>query len=106
MGLGFTVGVIGLVILGHAAYSTSQYRGLLKIVEEEFSGPTMDVVLEVIVGLLLCMWASLTVPGKFLSVHPHSDENRVVSLPDNTDFMIFNHRGRVFASDIDLKLKH
>ncbi|CAN1143120.1 Membrane magnesium transporter [Linum perenne] len=78
MGLGFTVGVIGLLILGHAAYSTSQYRGLLKIVEEEFSGPTMDVVLEVIVGLLLCMWASLTVPGKFLSVHPHSDENRYV----------------------------
>ncbi|CAN0881177.1 Membrane magnesium transporter [Linum grandiflorum] len=106
MGLGFTVGVIGVVILGHAAYSTSQYRGLLKIVEEEFSGPTMDVVLEVVLGLLLCMWAALAVPGKFISVHPHSDENRVVSLPEKADFMIFNHRGRIFASDIDLRLRH
>ncbi|CAI0432629.1 unnamed protein product [Linum tenue] len=80
MGLGFTVGVIGVLILGHAAYSTIQYRSLLKITEEEFSGPPMEVVLELLVGLLFCMWAALTVPGKFLSVHPHSDENRYVSL--------------------------
>ncbi|CAI0547333.1 unnamed protein product [Linum tenue] len=106
MGLGFTVGVIGVLILGHAAYSTIQYRSLLKIMEEEFSGPPLDVVLELLVGLLCCMWAALTVPGKFLSVHPHSDENRVVSLPENVDFMIFNHRGRAFSSEIDLKLKH
>ncbi|CAL1382159.1 unnamed protein product [Linum trigynum] len=106
MGLGFTVGVIGVLILGHAAYSTIQYRSLLKITEEEFSGPPMEVVLELLVGLLFCMWAALTVPGKFLSVHPHSDENRVVSLPENVDFMIFNHRGRAFPSEVGLKLKH
>ncbi|CAI0432496.1 unnamed protein product [Linum tenue] len=106
MGLGFTVGVIGVLILGHAAYSTIQYRSLLKITEEEFSGPPMEVVLELLVGLLFCMWAALTVPGKFLSVHPHSDENRVVSLPENVDFMIFNHRGRAFSSEVGLKLKH
>ncbi|CAN1135548.1 Membrane magnesium transporter [Linum perenne] len=106
MGLGFTVGVIGVLILGHAVYSTIQYRGLLKIMEEEFSGPPMDVMLELLVGLLLCIWAALAVPGKFLAIHPHSDENRVVSLPENVDFMIFNHRGRVLTSEIDLKLKH
>ncbi|CAN1274675.1 Membrane magnesium transporter [Linum perenne] len=76
MGLGFTVGVIGVLILGHAVYSTIQYRGLLKIMEEEFSGPPMDVMLELLVGLLLCIWAALAVPGKFLAIHPHSDENR------------------------------
>ena len=31
---------------------------------------------------------------------------RMVSLPANLDFMIFNHRGKVFPLEMDLKLKH
>ncbi|KAJ6331241.1 hypothetical protein OIU76_009754 [Salix suchowensis] len=76
--VGFVIGLIGVLILSHAAYSTSQYRGLLKITEDEFSGPPFNVVVELIVGLVLCMWAALTVPGDFLSIHPHSDENRLL----------------------------
>ncbi|KAL3536246.1 hypothetical protein ACH5RR_004707 [Cinchona calisaya] len=102
MGIGF---VVGILILSHAAYSTIQYRALLKITEEEFSGPPINVVMELMVGLVLCMWAALTVPGKFLSVLPHSDENRVVALPTNLDFMIFNHRGKAIPSVMDAKFK-
>ncbi|CAL5387851.1 hypothetical protein ACSBR2_002882 [Camellia fascicularis] len=105
MGLGFVVGVLGVLILSHAAYSTIQYRSLLKITEEEFSGPPMNVVVELILGLGFCMWAALTVPGKFRSIVPYSDDNRVVSLPANMDFMIFNHRGKAFPLDVDMKLK-
>ncbi|KAF9665053.1 hypothetical protein SADUNF_Sadunf16G0082000 [Salix dunnii] len=32
----------------------------------------------VVVGLILCTWAAITVPGIFLSIHPHSDDNRFV----------------------------
>ncbi|XP_058738116.1 membrane magnesium transporter-like [Vicia villosa] len=106
MALALTVGVFGALVLFHAAYSTIQYKSLLKITEEEFSGPPFNVVIELFVGLLLCFWAALTVPGKFLSIHPQSDENRIVSLPANLDFMIFNHRGKVFPLETDLKLKH
>ncbi|KAI4310413.1 hypothetical protein MLD38_035393 [Melastoma candidum] len=106
MGLGFPIGVVGVLILGHAAYSTIQYRGLLKIMEEEFSGPPLVVVAELLVALVLCFWAALSVPGKFLSIHPDSEENRIIALPENLDFMIFNHRGRAFSSQPDLKLKH
>ncbi|EEF42921.1 membrane magnesium transporter isoform X2 [Ricinus communis] len=106
MGLGFIIGAFGTLILAHAAYSTIQYRGLLKIMEEEFAGPPMNVVIELLLGLVLCMWAALTAPGKFLSIHPHSEENRIVSLPDNMDFMIFNHRGKVLPSEVEMKLKH
>ncbi|KAF5475824.1 hypothetical protein F2P56_007590, partial [Juglans regia] len=105
MGLGFVVGVFGVLILAHAAYSTIQYRGLLKITEEEFSGPPMNVVAELLLGLVFCMWAGLTVPGKFLSILPDSEENRIVSLPANLDFMSFNHRGKVFPKELDVKLK-
>ncbi|KAG9451028.1 hypothetical protein H6P81_010993 [Aristolochia fimbriata] len=95
------VGLFGCVLLAHAAYATIQYRGVLKILEEEFSGPPMNVVVELLVGLGLCTWAALTVPGTFLSILPDSEENRLVSLPTNVDFMIFNHRGRVFPYKID-----
>ncbi|CAI9762086.1 unnamed protein product [Fraxinus pennsylvanica] len=105
MGAGFVVGVLGVLFLSHAAYSTIQYRSLLKITEDEFTGPPINVVMELIAGLVLCMWAALTVPGKFLSILPQSDENRVVALPSNLDFMIFNHRGKAFPLSIDAKLK-
>ncbi|KAK7267718.1 hypothetical protein RIF29_20396 [Crotalaria pallida] len=106
MGLGLIVGFLGVLILFHAAYSTIQYRALLKITEEEFSGPPLNVVLELAIGLVICMWAALTLPGKFLSIHPNSEENRIVSLPANLDFMIFNHRGKVFPVEMDVKLRH
>ncbi|KAJ7972364.1 membrane magnesium transporter [Quillaja saponaria] len=106
MGAGVVVGVLGVLILSHAAYSTIQYRGLLKIMEEEFSGPPMSAMLELSLGLVFSMWAALTVPGKFLSIHPDSEENRIVSLPTNLDFMIFNHRGKVFPLELNAKLKN
>ncbi|CAN6352047.1 unnamed protein product, partial [Urochloa humidicola] len=105
MGIGYVVGILGGAILAHAAYATIQYRTVLKITEEEFTRPPMDVMMELLLGLVLCMWAGLSVPAKFLSVLPHSEENRIVSLPANLDFMIFNHRGSALPSDADLKLK-
>ncbi|KAJ1265898.1 hypothetical protein BS78_08G108900 [Paspalum vaginatum] len=105
MGIGYVVGVLGGAILAHAAYATVQYRAVLKITEEEFTRPPMDVMMELLLGLVLCMWAGLAVPAKFVSVLPHSEENRIVSLPANLDFMIFNHRGSALPAEEDLKLK-
>lgn len=96
-------------------------RGLLKIMEDEFSNPPMNVstagfsfpffpsnnflnfllaclsllilfleiqvVIELLLGLVLCMWAALIVPGKFLSIHPDSDENRYASLVSLNSYM-------------------
>ncbi|KAK2454983.1 membrane magnesium transporter [Trifolium repens] len=31
---------------------------------------------------------------------------RIVSLPSNTDFMIFNHRGKIFPVEVNEKLRH
>lgn len=36
----------------------------------------MQVVIELLLGFVFCMWAALTAPGKFLSIHPYSEENR------------------------------
>ncbi|KAA3455151.1 membrane magnesium transporter-like [Gossypium australe] len=111
MRLGFMVGVLGVLFLFHAAYSTIQCKilitwGLLKIMEEEFSGPPMNVVLELLLGFVFCISAALTVPGNFLSIHPDSEENRIVSLSANLDFMIFNHRAKAHPLETEMKLKH
>ncbi|KAF7818643.1 membrane magnesium transporter [Senna tora] len=106
MGLGFMAGFFGVLILFYAAYSTIQYRGLIKITEEEFSGPPVNVVIELFLGLVLCTLVALVVPGKFLSIHPDSEENRLVSLPANVDFVIFNHRGKAIPVEMDVKLRH
>ncbi|XP_024006406.1 membrane magnesium transporter-like [Eutrema salsugineum] len=66
--MGFVVGVSGVLILSYAAYWTiGQYRGFWEITEEEFSRPPMNVVLELIIGLALCMWPPLTFLVKLLS---------------------------------------
>ncbi|CAD5181791.1 unnamed protein product [Musa acuminata subsp. malaccensis] len=105
MRVGFMAGILGGILLAHAGYATIQYRGMLKIVEEEFSRPPMNVVVELLLGLAFCIWAALAAPAKFRSIHPDSEENRIVSLPTNLDFMIFNHRGKVFPCNAEYKLK-
>ncbi|VAI13992.1 unnamed protein product [Triticum turgidum subsp. durum] len=75
MGIGYVIGILGGALLAHAAYATIQYRAVLKITEEEFSRPPVDVMMQLLLGLALCMWAGVSVPAKFLSVLPHSEEN-------------------------------
>lgn len=47
----------------------------------------IQVVIELLLGLVLCMWAALTVPGKFLSIHPDSEENRYADLVSLSSYM-------------------
>lgn len=45
---------------------------------------------ELLLGLVFCIWAALTVPGKFLSIQPYSEENRYgFSLCVSLKFMRF-----------------
>eukprot|EP00249_Psilotum_nudum_P034610 c53882_g1_i1 orf=365-718(-) len=103
MGPDFVVGVLGVLTLAHAGFSTIQYRAALKIREEEFTQVPPQVFVEIVISLLLCFWAALRVPGAFLPILPDSKENAVVHLPENLDFMIFNHRGKAFPLQVDGK---
>ncbi|PWA35129.1 Magnesium transporter [Artemisia annua] len=74
--MSFAVGILAITMLLHAAYSTIQYRALLKITEDEFTGPPYEVMVELMLVLILSLFAGLTVPGNFKSILPDSDENR------------------------------
>ncbi|KAL2631266.1 hypothetical protein R1flu_015952 [Riccia fluitans] len=86
-GADFMLGLLGVIVLAHAAYATILYRGELKIKEEEFIRPPLPVLLEIVISLALCFWGALRVPGTFLPVLPDAKENRVVTLHANLDFM-------------------
>lgn len=47
---------------------------------DEVSWLFMQVIIEVAVSLILCLWAALIVPGTFLPILPDSKENRFVYL--------------------------
>ncbi|GAB2273032.1 hypothetical protein Dimus_007843, partial [Dionaea muscipula] len=76
IGLGFTLDSLDVLLLFHAAFSTIQYRVLLKITEEEFSGPPLNVILELILDYMLCMYAGLAVLGNFQSILSDSEEKQ------------------------------
>ncbi|CAM6125641.1 unnamed protein product [Calypogeia fissa] len=78
-------------------------RGVLKLTGEEFSLARARVLAEVCLSVVLCFWAALSVPGTFLPILPDSNENRVVSLPANLGFMLFNHRGKLFPPALKSK---
>uniref|UniRef100_A0A803M597 Membrane magnesium transporter n=1 Tax=Chenopodium quinoa TaxID=63459 RepID=A0A803M597_CHEQI len=113
MGLGLNVGLLGVLILSHAAYSTIQYRGLLKITEDEFTGPPINMSYFLfwlpwycLMHLVFhCSRIRLTGVSTSTDIRKFDYDCRIVSLPENLDFMIFNHRGRVALSDSDMKLK-
>ncbi|XP_024533318.1 membrane magnesium transporter [Selaginella moellendorffii] len=96
------IGVLGVLLLAHAAHSTIQYRAALKIKEEEFSRVSVQILVEVLVSSALCLWAALSVPGTFLEILPDSKHDRILQLPENLDFMIFNHRGKLFPPKLDV----
>lgn len=75
-------------------------RSALKIREEDFTYPPIQVVVEVAVSLLLFLWAALKVPGSFLPILPDAEANRVTMLCANLDFMTFNHRGKLFEPEV------
>ncbi|ERM97382.1 hypothetical protein AMTR_s00127p00039720 [Amborella trichopoda] len=84
MSPGLVVGTIGGLLLAHAAFSTIQYRSVLKITEDEFIGPPANVLFELLIGFALCFWASLTVPGRFISILLDSEENSISSFVEDT----------------------
>jgi hypothetical protein len=56
---------------------------------DEVSWLFMQVIIEVAVSLILCLWAALIVPGTFLPILPDSKENRFVYLVLNGHNLLY-----------------
>eukprot|EP00271_Cylindrocystis_brebissonii_P014838 TRINITY_DN36421_c0_g1_i1.p1 TRINITY_DN36421_c0_g1~~TRINITY_DN36421_c0_g1_i1.p1 ORF type:complete len:115 (-),score=9.13 TRINITY_DN36421_c0_g1_i1:255-599(-) len=100
------VGLGGILLVLYAGYEASLHvhATKLRLDEATSSIPPLHVLAELLVGLLNCLWAALTVPGSLLPIKMEDHANRVVALPEVLDdFMIFNHRGRVNPIKLEAK---
>mmetsp|Transcript_61882 Transcript_61882/g.152382 ORF Transcript_61882/g.152382 Transcript_61882/m.152382 type:complete len:118 (+) Transcript_61882:58-411(+) len=88
---------LGVAFLCHAGYSTIQYHKFLRLIGEDYKGSPADILLECLLGFLLCAFAVLNLADDFLPVkmaHTFRDK----TLDDYSfrpDYTTFNHRGRV-----------
>ncbi|KAL9258185.1 Membrane magnesium transporter-like protein [Drosera capensis] len=83
---GFSIGLLGVLVLFHAAFSTIQSRS-----PQDHRGRVRRAASECAVGVGGGVCAVyVTVPGKFKSIHPDSEENRSTTFqpqPSDSDLM-------------------
>eukprot|EP00898_Chlorokybus_atmophyticus_P004863 jgi/Chlat1/5378/Chrsp35S05297 len=87
--------VLGFLLLAHAAYLQIQHRSYLKIVEEEYVGPTLQVIVECALGTVVCIGAAVMLGGDWQPIRLDPTEKKMSELPA-LDFHTFNHRGKFF----------
>ena len=95
--ISFVITCIGSVLVLHSAYSCLHFRSL---VEDESLVPPIDVLIEVLLGFLLCLIGSLVYIGPLLPIHTKSDTKSVelVAPPYRSrDFDMYSTRLKVLA---------
>lgn len=88
---------LGMVMLGHAAYSAVQHRSFLRLAEEEYTGVPNDILLESLLGGLLCSLGVISLKGRFKDIKLTTELNSksFETVGNTLGFMAFNHRGAV-----------
>jgi IS1 family transposase len=95
---------IGLVGLCHAAYSATQHRNYLRLIESEFTALPNDILLQTLLSLLSCCFGVIGISTKFKPIQITSEwENKTWdNIANRTSFYSFNHRGKyLFSDDFD-----
>ncbi len=94
-----TTGLIGLC---HAAYSATQHRNYLRLIENEFTQLPSDILIQTVVSLLLCCYGIISLSTKFKPIQITSEwENKTWdNIANRTSFYSFNHRGKYLFSDL------
>jgi len=94
-----TTGLIGLC---HAAYSATQHRNYLRLIENEFTQLPVDILIQTLLCLFLCCYGIIILSTKFKPIQITSEwENKTWdNIANRTSFYSFNHRGKYLFSDL------
>ncbi|KAK9918380.1 hypothetical protein WJX75_003629 [Coccomyxa subellipsoidea] len=57
--------IAGIALFVFAGYQTLRYRDMLKLTQEEFERMPAQIIVEVLLAAVLCMWGSLQLAGSF-----------------------------------------
>ncbi|XP_013411864.1 membrane magnesium transporter 1 [Lingula anatina] len=95
--------IIGLVSLGHAAYSATQHRTYLRLTEQEFTWLPADILAQCVLSLLLTCYGIVQVSGEFKDIRAAGElENKTwETLSNRPSFYTFNHRGKALYADME-----
>ncbi|XP_054164256.1 ER membrane protein complex subunit 5-like [Oppia nitens] len=91
---------LGLVSLLHCAFSATQHRSYVRLVEQEFTGLPQDIVVQCLVSLLVTIAAIIALNASRLQeIHALSDlKDKTIDIMNNRpNFYMFNHRGRLLC---------
>jgi len=82
-----TTGLIGLC---HAAYSATQHRNYLRLIENEFTQLPSDILIQTVVSLLLCCYGIIGLSTKFKPIF--SDLSTYDSIAADISASEFNYK--------------
>lgn len=91
---------IGLLGLCHAAYSATQHRNYLRLIETEFTALPGDILVETLLSLFACCFGIITLKTKFKPIQITSEWEHKTwdNVATRTSFYSFNHRGKLLFS--------
>ncbi|KAI9138301.1 membrane magnesium transporter-domain-containing protein [Paraphysoderma sedebokerense] len=98
--IGRIVYATGFILLCHAAYSAVEHINYLKAVEKLDEGLTIDIILEALVGMVICFFGITSVSGTLKAVALESEllKKSIDSLDSRLSFVSYNHRGKFLFS--------
>ncbi len=98
---------LGIIILFHSAYSCLHYRSIISsstlddfLQEKGYStsSPPKDVVFEVLLGFMLCLFGQILAVGKFLPVVGSGRIELKAPAHISRDFDLFCTRAKIIAA--------
>eukprot|EP00794_Sanderia_malayensis_P005308 gene5308-5977_t len=100
--LGRCLVAFGIISLAHAGYSAIQFKTYLKLTEEEFVKLPIDIIVQVMLGLLVSIFGIVKIAGELKDIHAAAElaHKSWETFGNRPSFNIFNHRGKIMFSDL------
>jgi len=92
--------VIGIILLVHSCYATIRYRQYVTVKEQHLDGLPFDIIMECIVGCIICCWGIVIYAGDFqpLQTTIHIARRTWDMINHRQSFINFAHRGQALKA--------
>ncbi|WIA12753.1 hypothetical protein OEZ85_006388 [Tetradesmus obliquus] len=94
MKIGNAATFVGLVVLLRCAWAVSQYRDMLKLTQQEFTGLPQHLQLELLIGTALCLIGGFIISGGVKPIVISRGAPSVDTGSSRAGFIQVNHRGK------------
>ncbi|CAD5212903.1 unnamed protein product [Bursaphelenchus okinawaensis] len=98
-----TLCVLSLLSLAHCAYSAAQHRSFLRLVQKEFIGLPLDIIIQTLVSLGVAVFACAHIAGEFQFIRNDQSPKKGAwnQVGNRVNFYIFEHRAKCLQPKFD-----